>query len=437
MGTATKKRPKRNKVDSEKRPLRLEWIDPASLDANPKNWRRHPPEQTAALRDAIGEVGWAGALLYNERTRRLIDGHARKEQFAGQAVPVLVGSWSEADEAKILATLDPVGAMATTDPEAFAALMAEVETGSAAIREMLAAVAKEAPEPAREIVEDVAPEPPAVPITKPGDLWLLGPHRLLCGDSTKAEDVARVMAGERAGLCFTSPPYAQQRDYTAESKGQDWDEMMRGVFGCLPMADDGQVLVNLGLVHRDGEWWPYWDGWIEWMRGEGWRRFGWYVWDQGYGLPGDWGGRFSPSHEWVFHFNKTTIYPERTKPKKPENVREARGTQRYADGHLERKHSPESGLETHKRPDSVIRTFRQQDRAATGGHPAPFSLGFAGEIIPCWPGDTFDPFLGSGTTLIAAHQLNRRCFGLEIAPAYCDVIVNRWHNLTGEKARRA
>lgn len=134
------------------------------------------------------------------------------------------------------------------------------------------------------------------PVTKMGDVWLLDRHRVMCGDSTKKEDVERLMDGKKTELCFTSPPYGQQRDYGV-GKVSDWDVLMHGVFSNLPMSEDGQVLVNLGLIHRDGEWIPYWQEWIEWMRSTGWRRFGWYVWDQGSGLPGDWNGRLGPSHE--------------------------------------------------------------------------------------------------------------------------------------------
>lgn len=72
---------------------------------------------------------------------------------------------------------------------------------------------------------DTVPEPPAEAVTQRGDLWILGDHRLLCGDSTNAADVGRVMGGEKAGLCFTSPPYAQQRDYEGEAKKlcKDWE----------------------------------------------------------------------------------------------------------------------------------------------------------------------------------------------------------------------
>ena len=121
--------------------LRLEWRDASELEDNPVNWRRHPQSQKAALKDLLKEVGWAGALLYNEATHRLIDGHLRKEVARGQKVPVLVGSWTEAQEREILATLDPVAAMARPDQDALIKLLAQVETGSQAVKDLLEALA--------------------------------------------------------------------------------------------------------------------------------------------------------------------------------------------------------------------------------------------------------------------------------------------------------
>lgn len=121
-------------------PLRLEWRSPAELAENPRNWKNHPPQQVQALADVIAEVGWAGACLFNERTGRLIDGHARRKVAIEQGcerVPVLVGDWSEADEAKILATLDPLSAMAEADAGKLAALLADVRTDSESIQAML------------------------------------------------------------------------------------------------------------------------------------------------------------------------------------------------------------------------------------------------------------------------------------------------------------
>jgi DNA modification methylase len=265
-----------------------------------------------------------------------------------------------------------------------------------------------------------------------------GGHRLLCGDATSADDIARLMGGEEADICFTSPPYAQQRDY--KTGPQDWDELMRGVFSILPVKHDAQVLVNLGLVHHDGEWLPYWDGWIEWMRSAGWQRFGWYVWDQGPGLPGDWNGRLAPSHEFVFHFNRIAERPRKTKDKLPDSIalRFNGGTLRNKDGKIfKAKSSPFANLQPTKIPDSVIRIMRHKARGIETAHLAPFPVDLVTEVLTAFsdPDDlAFEPFAGAGTQLISADVNGRRCFGIEIAQIYCDVAVKRWSKFTGRTA---
>ncbi len=409
-------------------PLRLVYMSPSELVENPRNWRTHPEAQLSALTDAIGEVGWAGACLFNERTGRLIDGHARRKVALDQgaaSVPVLVGDWSEEDEAKILATLDPLAAMATADADRLASLLGEVGTGSEALQAMLDELAEDSGV-GREIEPgaggdefDATPDDGPCRVSK-GDVWIVGgKHRVMCGDSTDAASVAILLAGEKVALCFTSPPYAQQRDYGA--KINNWDGLMRGVFANLPMTDDGQVLVNLGLVHKDGEWVPYWDDWIGWMREQGWRRFGLYVWDQLSGFPGVFGGRCAPSHEFVFHFNGATTTIEKWVETKSEGTTRFGGSMK-GDGWVEdSRRANTTGAE--KIPDSVWRIGRCPD--ATVDHPAIYPVALPSYAIESWPGDVYDPFLGSGTTLIAAHRLGRTCYGMELEPKYCEVILRR------------
>lgn len=215
--------------------------------------------------------------------------------------------------------------------------------------------------------------------------------------------------------------------------------LMNGVFGCIDsvLTTDAQVLVNLGMVHRDGEWIPYWERWIEWMRGRGWRRFGWYVWDQGCGLPGDWAGRFAPSHEFVFHFNRESKKPAHCVPKEPDSIRDRTGdaSMRMGAEKTLRATSGSASLNTHKIPDSVIRVQRQCGRIETGEyHPAVFPVKLPVGMLESWPGHVYEPFSGSGTTISACEQLGRRCFAMEIEPRYVDIAVTRWEKLTGKKA---
>jgi hypothetical protein len=131
MPKASAKNSRQRLSNSGKKP-RLEWVKAKTLTENPHNWRLHSSRQLTALEDVIRdpEIGWAGTLLYNATTERLIDGHGRlKVVDPEELVPVLVGNWSEAAEKKILLTLDPLAAMAGTDTDKLAALLSSVDLG--------------------------------------------------------------------------------------------------------------------------------------------------------------------------------------------------------------------------------------------------------------------------------------------------------------------
>ena len=255
---------------------------------------------------------------------------------------------------------------------------------------------------------------------------------MICGDATDPAVIAALMQGEAASLCFTSPPYGNQRDYASGGIG-DWDVLMRGVFAHLPMAADAQVLVNLGLIHRDNEWLPYWSGWLDWMRQQGWRRFGWYVWDQGAGLPGDWAGRLAPCFEFVFHFNRQSRKPHKIVPCKTAGQMKSpndRSGFRQKDGQLREWNGIGQPTQDFRKPDAVIRINRHTGAIGQDiSHPAVFPVALPEHILLSYTDEgqtVFEPFNGSGTTLLAAQRTKRIGRSVEIAPQYVDVAIKRF-----------
>lgn len=285
---------------------------------------------------------------------------------------------------------------------------------------------------------DDVPDAPAVAVTVEGDVWLLGRHRLMCGDSTSRGAVDKLMDGQKADLCFTSPPYAQQRDYKKEIS--DWDGLMNGVFSIAPVKDGAQILVNLGMVHEKCRVNTYWESWLDFMDANGWPLFGWYVWDQCHGMPGNWNGRLAPSHEFVFHFAKNASQSNKWQDKKPENIKaktSKKGAFRQKDGSLKPIYSGQAYANQNKVADSVIRVNRAPSETAKMGHPATFPVGLCDYIYKSYTkvGDwIFEPFSGSGTSIIACEGLGLNCAAMELAPEYTDIAVIRWQNFTGQEA---
>jgi DNA modification methylase len=379
----------------------LRRVPASELRPNPKNWRTHPKAQADALKGVLAEVGIADAVLARELedgTLMLLDGHLRVETMGDQILPVLVLDVNEAEGDKVLATLDPLAAMAESDAAKLDAILREVDTGSPELQQMLSDLAEDAglyQDGDKEIVEDEVPEPPIDPITKPGDLWVLGDHRLLCGDSTKAEDVERLMAGAKADMIHTDPPYGMSFQSNMRTKSQKFAEL----------ENDDKILTEwIGPAIGASSGWVF--VWTTWKVLEQWlpvvREFGkmtnLVVWSKGGGGIGDLKGTFATDHEMAMVFNR--------------------------------------GAEICGKRIGSVWSFGK-DAASKYEHPTQKPVALAGEAIDKTTHRqnlVYDPFLGSGTTLIAAEQLGRKCYGMEISPQYCDVIVKRWETLTGKKA---
>ena len=169
------------------------------------NFRLHPAAQSQALAASLDNVGWVQQVVVNTHHRP--PDRRPPARRAGRAarqaeLPCVYVELSEDEERLILASLDPIAAMASADREKLQELLASIQSEDEAVRGLLESIARqeriELPAAGGLVDPDEVPEPPDEPVTRPGDLWLLGDHRLLCGDSTKPEDVRRLMAGERA-----------------------------------------------------------------------------------------------------------------------------------------------------------------------------------------------------------------------------------------------
>ena len=371
----------------------LRRVKAGDLLPNPRNWRKHSDAQRSALQGILAEVGYVDALIARETPEglQLIDGHLRAETTPDTKVPVLIVDLTDEEAAIVLATFDPLSAMAETDATALDELLRDVETGSEALQEMLAELAEDAGLYPDDEPSDVDAEPQidrAEELRKAwgvesGQLWILGEHRLLCGDSTKAEDVARVMDGEEVECVVTDPPYGIGVDSAMSKKGgeqygnaaakkkhyaqTDWD--------VLP---PDSLINSLSKVRQA------------------------IIFGGNYfNLP--------PSRCWLVWDKEN-------------------GSNNFSDCELAWSNLDAPVRLKRHMWNGMIRKGREE----RGSHPTQKPVGVMAWCIGMTEGDVYEPFSGSGTTIIAAEQLNRRCRAIEISPAYVAVAIQRWADATGK-----
>ena len=400
----------------------LRHVRAGDLRTHPKNWRTHPARQKAAMQSLLNEIGFAGALLARETKQglQLIDGHLRAELDADAKVPVLVVDLSAREADKLLALFDPLGAMAEADPKKLAALVGELSFAS----DDLTRLTKEllSTEPAA-IVEDDAPEPGKVAVTRPGDLWLLGEHRLLCGDSTKLADIFRLMRDDRAGLMNTDPPYGVNYKNEERPNSGKFARVAKPRVANDALCDERlqafllrafRVAVQAALVENAA----------------------WYLW-HAYLTQGFFAAAAAAAANVVLHRQIIWVKPRLVFTRGQYHWKHEPCFMGWVDGHQ----PPDYGSGNRERNQTTVWEIggvptneRRELNHATPKPVALFAIPIvkhtrAGEIV-------YEPFAGSGPQFIAAEQLNRRCYGLEIEPLYCDVIVERWQKFTGGKAVR-
>lgn len=278
--------------------------------------------------------------------------------------------------------------------------------------------------------EDDQPDEPKVAKSKLGQLYRLGKHRLLIGDCTNAENVNTLFAGARAELCFTSPPYADQREY---SPGLELSTEKLAQFISAAAPNVPFFGVNLGISRKSGEVNCYWDDYIKEAKKAGLKLISWNIWDRKNAFSlGQQTAMFPIEHEWIFFFGKATKNLNRT----VENSTAGKlnnSTSRLADGSMKQEDPYFS--HSHRPIGTVLRADIQ--RGNEFNHPARFPIALPEAYILAVTNEedaVYDPFGGSGTTMIAAEKNNRRCFMMELNPIFGDMIITRWEKFTGKKA---
>jgi DNA modification methylase len=249
---------------------------------------------------------------------------------------------------------------------------------------------------------DAVPEKPADPITKPGDLWLLGKHRLLCGDSTSATDVARLLDGAVPALMVTDPPYGVE--YAPE-----W-RMDAGLTGNT---------ARMGKVMNDDR--------ADWT--EAWKLF-----------PGD--------VAYVYHAGVFASTVQQSLERAGFAIRAqiiwAKDRLALSRGDYHWQHEPcwyavregGKGNRTDDRTQTTLWSIPARDDAGHG-HGTQKPVECMERPVRNHLADTvYEPFAGSGTTVIACERTGRTCMAMELDPGYCDVVVRRWEDFTGRKAER-
>lgn len=327
-----------------------------------------------------------------------------------------------------------------------------------------------------EVNENDIPDIPETPITKPGDVWLLGNHKVMCGNSENIRHVGILMNGIKANLCITSPPYAMQRsdDYGGVNVDEYpiwFNRVAENIKQVL--VEDGSLFVNIKEHVEDGQRSLYVFETIKQMVNSGWRYIDQLIWTKP-GLPGGWKNRLKNDFEPVHFFSKNDDITWMIQPVSiDENILEM-ANYGFIDMYEEVFHfSKRKKIKFRPRSvghesDSIIIYSKSNKSQGDSGnisvsgklkkgiartgnvlhlkgnteqiqHSAVFPIGLPAFFIKLTTDSNdivYEPFGGAGTTLIASEKLGRTCCAMEMLPKYCDVIVRRWQDFTGQKAIR-
>lgn len=385
----------------------------AELTPHPKNRNQHPGDQVVRLAQILEYQGWRYPIKVSRLSGFITSGHGRllaakhlgwdkvpvnfqeyeseEQEYADVIADNSIASWAELDLKSINLDVPDLGPDFDID---------------------LLGIKNFELEPADKYEDKDADEVPQAQekaYVRTGDLFLLGEHRLLCGDSTQKEQVERLMNGEKADMVFTDPPYG---DFVGGFRFKTAAERSKEP-GKRSLVKRETFITNDGAIEDFSECFKIIDRYLT-SNSTKMVFFKWNKWDQIKSACAHWGEpsavcvwdrerfasaffRFNPVHEFVFHWGNQ------------EDKRKECGLTNVWRG---KKELENKELHPTVKPQEIIQ-------------PAVEVCSSAGEII-------LDIFLGSGSILIACEKTNRRCYGMEIDPIYCGVILDRWAKFTGK-----
>jgi DNA modification methylase len=375
--------------------LKIERVDIKSLLKDPTNARKHPDKNLDSIKASLNKFGQVEPLIVNEKTNIVISGNGRLEvmqSLGWETVDVIKVDLNSVDAAQLGLVLNKTAELAEWDDDVLkktlSALMdegIEIEDFGFDIDDLGLGGEGGAGLTDEDAVPEVAQN---IHNVKLGDVWQLGNHRLMCGDSTVKENVERLMDGKKADMVFTDPPYGISYD---DTKHKDHGKYKSSNFGMI-IGDDKQ------FVFKVFEWLPQ-DEQIWWGANYYCQQIpqtgSWYVWDKKTEAMQENGMLFTNDFEIAW-----------SKKKHKQEI-----CRKIWAGAIN-KEKGETRLHPTQKPISIAEWFFERIKADS----------------------VLDLFLGSGSTLIACEKTNRTCYGLELDPHYCSVIIERWQQFTGKTA---
>lgn len=396
-----------------------------NITPRPDNRNKHSDEQIQRLSEIIQYQGFRDPLIISNQTQLLVSGHGRvmaakklglkelpviyqdfdtpEQEYAAMVSENSIASWAELDFSGINTDLVDLGPDFNID-------MLGIENFEIDVADKDGLT-----DP------DDVPEPPKEPKTKRGDIYKLGNHKLMCGDSTMIDDVEKLVNIESVTMCFTSPPYnlgdnAKLRGYNGDGKDSAYLEksdhksqieylQFLNDFTSICVSKCTLSFINIQLLAGNKLIMPeYWNNFRD-------RLVDLMVWDKEHAAPQMAARVLNSVFEMIY------IFSNEQNPKR----------------------SIKTGPEFRGTVQNVFRLnpMRGKKDESQKDHGAVFPVAFPEYFIESFTdkNDTvYEPFCGSGTTIIACEKLNRIGFGMELDPRYCDVIVSRWENFTGQKA---